>query len=284
MSRDGCTSLGRLLGAHLDGQLDAAKTLEVDDHLASCEVCRERITLDRALRGSLKKAVRISAPEDVRARMLAAMGAETAREARRSDEVSARVESRAMLRHWRTMLPLASAAALAFAWGAAGKQPVAHGTPDVMLAGFGNDDLLREFVAVHSRPLSPERTDPKEVRALERDVGVPVRVPQINHNARFVGGRVLPVRQGSERAAMLQYELVHGGDVQRVSVFIYDPRRVRVGSSNLAPRAVGTAEVRVGHSNGYSVAVLQHGDVGYAVASDLDAESSANLVAAADRE
>jgi anti-sigma factor RsiW len=283
---DTCKSIGRLLGAHLDGQLDAAKTIDVEDHFAACELCRERVALDRAIRGSLKRAVRTTAPDDVRARMLAAMAGQTAREERREQEQEAEgAPGRAMLRHWRTMIPLASAAALALAWGAAAKQPVSHGTPDVMrVAGFGNDDLLREFVAVHSRPIAPERTDPKDVRALERDVGVPVRVPQISR-ARFVGGRVLPVRQGSERAAMLQYEIQQDNGVQqRVSVFIYDPRRVQVNGPNLAPRAVGTAEVRVGHESGYSVAVLQHGDVGYALASDLDPESSARLVAAADGE
>lgn len=282
-STEACKSTGRLLGALLDGQLDPVRTLEVEDHLAACETCQERAALDRAMRGTLKKAVQTKAPDDVRARMLAAMAGESARQTRREDAEAERAE-RGMLRHWRTMLPVASAAALALAWGFAGNQPLAKGTPDVMRAGFGNDDLLRELVAVHSRPLSPERTDPKDVRALERDVGVPVRVPQFNHNARFVGGRVLPVRQGSERAAMLQYEIVQGGGVQRVSVFIYDPRRVQIGGPNLAPRAVGTAEVHVGQANGYSVAVLQHGDVGYALASDLDPDSSAKLVAAADAE
>jgi anti-sigma factor RsiW len=282
-----CSSVGRLLGAHLDGQLDPVKTLDVEEHLGACEVCRERLALDRALRGSLKRAMRAtSAPPDVKERLLAAMAAESSREQKRdASEAAEAASSRSMLRHWRTMLPVASAAALALAWGAAAKQPVSHGTPDVMrVAGFANDDLLRELVAVHSRPLSPERTDPSDVRALERDVGVPVRVPQINRNARFVGGRVLPVRQGSERAAMLQYEIKQGDGVQRVSVFIYDPRRIQVNGPNLAPRAVGTAEVRVGQSNGYSIAVLQHHDVGYALASDLDPESSARLVAAADGE
>ena len=70
-----CTDVVRLLGAHADGQLDPAKTLEVDDHLGSCESCRERVQLDRAIRGSLKKAVRTTAPSNMRARMLAAMTA-----------------------------------------------------------------------------------------------------------------------------------------------------------------------------------------------------------------
>lgn len=296
-----CSSIARLLGAHADGQLDAAKTLEVDDHLGQCETCRERVALDRAIRGSLKKAVKTTTPPDVRARMLAAMAAQTARDERRADVVAAEAAAPAdamfgltesagsgrvsMLRHWRTMLPLASAAAIAVAWGFAGKQPMAVNDSSARLgAGFSNDELVNQFVDVHRRPLRPETPDPKEVRAFEREVGVPVHVPQLEKNAKFVGGRLLPV-QGGERAAMLQYEVAQpSGGVQRVSVFIYDPRRVQIrGAEQLQPRAVGTAEVRVGHAHGYSLAVAQHGAVGYAVASDLE-DASAQYAVAADSE
>jgi len=296
-----CSSIARLLGAHADGQLDAAKTLEVDDHLGQCETCRERVALDRAIRGSLKKAVKTTTPADVRARMLAAMAAQTARDERRADVVAAEAPAPAdamfgltesagsgrvsMLRHWRTMLPLASAAAIAVAWGFAGKQPMAVNDGSARLgAGFSNDELVNQFVDVHRRPLRPETPDPKEVRAFEREVGVPVHVPQLEKNAKFVGGRLLPV-QGGERAAMLQYEVAQpSGGVQRVSVFIYDPRRVQIrGAEQLQPRAVGTAEVRVGHAHGYSLAVAQHGAVGYAVASDLE-DASAQYAVAADSE
>lgn len=298
-----CGSIARLLGAHTDGQLDPAKTLEVDDHLGACETCRERVALDQAIRGSLKKGVRSAAPSDVRLRMLAAMAGQTSRDARldvRSDVASgagttllfdAREERSAnrshlpMVRHWRTMLPLASAAAIALAWGFASKQPMAFSEGAARLgAGFSNDELVNQFVDVHSRPIHPETPDPKEVRAFEREVGVPVHVPQLEKNARFVGGRLLPVH-GGERAAMLQYEVAQAnGGVQRVSVFVYDPRRVQVHSAEqLSPRAVGTSQVRVGQARGYSVAFAQHGSVGYAVASDLE-DSSTQYAVAADRE
>jgi anti-sigma factor RsiW len=324
MSLDACKPMGLLLGAHLDGQLDPVKTLEVEDHVAACEVCRERLALDRALRGSLKKAVKATAPDDVRARMMAALAGEAARQTVRESAPSmlaagvitstasvpselveatgehaldasagrsgsmSRGSRPSMLRHWRTLLPVASAAALVMAWGAAGKQPVVNGMPDTMVPAGLSDDLLRDFVAQHSRPVPPEQQDPKEVRRFERYVGVPVHVhPQITQNggsARFVGGRLVPVH-GGERAAMLQYEMQQpNGGVQRVTLFVYDPRKVQVGGSHLAPRAVGTTEVRVGQTDGYSVAITQRGGVGYAMASDLDAESSANLVAAVDRE
>jgi anti-sigma factor RsiW len=277
---DPCSSVARLLGAYVDGRLDTAKTLEVDDHLTICETCSERIALDRAIRGSLKKTTKTSASDEMKERMLAAMAAESTREQRREDQP----QGRGMLRHWRTMIPMASAAAIALAWGVAAKQPVVT-TSDTMGAGFVNDDLLRQFVAVHSHPMRPEASDPSMVRQFERDVGVPVRFPQKLHkNARFVGGRLLPTANG-ERAALLQYEVAQSnGNVQRVSIFVYDPRRVTVGSKNLAPRAVGTAQVQVGQENGVSVAVTQHGQAGYLVASDLDQDSSAKLVAAVDSE
>jgi anti-sigma factor RsiW len=278
----------RLLGAHADGQLDAVKTIEVDDHLAGCETCRERVALDRAIRGSLKKAVKTNAPDDMRSRMLAAMSAATApavEEAPASQPEPEPAKRPAMLRHWRSTLPFASAAAVALAWGMASRQPMASSDLNTSArAGFSNDELVQQFVDVHSHPIRPETNDSREVRNFEREVGVPVHVVHLDDNARFVGGRLLPV-QGGERAAMLQYEVVRDkGDVRRVSVFVYDPRRVQIHSAEqLPPRAVGTAEVRVGQARGYSVAVAQHGDVGYAVATDMD-ESCAQYVAAVERE
>ena len=306
--RDACKAMALLLGAHLDGQLDAVKTLEVEDHIGACETCRERLALDRALRGSLKKAVKTTAPDDVRARMLAAMAGESARQATRDDELPEVVANEAQstldasagsaaatsngarrpsaLRHWRTMLPLASAAALVMAWGAASKQPVGHASDTMITSSFGNDDLLRDFVGQHSHSLPPEQQDPKQVRQFERYVGMPVRVPQMGQNAHFVGARLVPLHGGDRAAAMLQYEVqgINGGGVQRVTVFVYDPRKIQIGGANLAPRAIGTAEVRVGQTDGYSVALTQHAGVGYAMASDLDPESSANLVSAVERE
>jgi anti-sigma factor RsiW len=293
MTSDGCKEAARLLGAYADGQLDAAKTLEVDDHLASCETCNERIALDRAMRASLKKTTKASAPDDVKARMLAAMSAETNREAARADaeqEKNSPVEEaprgRGMLRHWRTMLPLASAAALTLAWGFAGKQPVTRGVPDVMQGGFANDEALRELVDVHKRPIRPETKDVTAVRGFEPDVGVPVRAVRFKQgNARFVGARIVNM-QGSERSAVLYYEVPQGnnGAVQRVSVFVYDPARVHIGPQNLAPHAVGTAQVQVAQQGGYSVAVRNHGGVAYAYTTDLDPDQSAQLVASAEPE
>jgi anti-sigma factor RsiW len=265
-----CPEFGPLLGPFTDGELEPSKMALVDSHVEQCEGCRERVLLDEATRASLKTVTKQPASDDFKKRVAAAMAAEQTRADVRDKVASGRPVS------WRTVVPLATAAAFALAWGAMSRGPLARTTAsDMSRAGFG-DDLLSDLVAEHSRPLPPERTDPNKVGELGQYVGVPVHVSTFHRpNSHFVGGRVLPVHQ--ERAAMLQYEIQQGGETRRVSVFVFDPRRIQVNAEDFTPRPVGTSEVRVGHANGYSVAVTQHAGVGYALASDMDERQTAEL-------
>jgi anti-sigma factor RsiW len=277
MTMHECRDRVRVLGSYFDGEIEAAKLIEMDEHITTCESCREGVKLLSAMRGSLKRVVRTAAPAGLYERIGNAMAAERAREDARAtgidDESFGSPAPVASLGSWRTMVPLATAAALALMWGAATRGPQGT-TAGEARAGFG-DDLLAELVAQHSQPLPPETTDREAVRRFERYVGVPVRPASFERaGAHLVGGRVVPLH--SQRAAMLQYELGTGG---RVSVLVYDAEKIQVGTANLAPREIGTAEVRVGREKGYSVAVAERGGVGYLVASDLDADKSAQLAA-----
>jgi len=269
-----CPEFGPLLGPFGDGELEPSKMIEVDAHVEHCEGCRERVLLDEAMRHSMKQVVKQAASGDMRTRIAQAMAAEQTRAVARASAAS---KSNA----WRSVVPLATAAAFALAWGAMSRGPIARTTGgDAVRAGLG-DDFLSDLVAEHSRPPPPESTDPQKVDALGQYVGVPVHVAMFRRpNARFVGGRLLPVHQ--ERAAMLQYEIQQGGQMRRVSVFVFDPRRIHVGGDDLTPTPVGSAEVRVGRANGYSVAVTQHAGVGYALATDMDEQRTAELALAAD--
>ena len=273
-----CRDRSRMLGPYLDGELEAAKLIEIDDHIESCETCREEAQLLQAMRGSLKRVVKTSVAGSLRERIGAAMAAERVREdVRSSAEVDPAEGNVAVagLPSWRTMVPLATAAALALVWGAATRGTQARSS-DVR-AGFG-DDLLAELVAEHSQPLPPDATGADAVRKLGRYVGVPVRPTSFERGgAHLIGARVLPLH--TQRAAMLQYAVGTGDDAPRVSVYVYDAQKIQIDSANLSPRAVGSAEVRVGSEKGYSVVVAQRAGVGYLVTSDLDPEKSAQLAA-----
>jgi anti-sigma factor RsiW len=291
----------RLLEAYLDGELDAAGLVDVETHLKGagiegargCELCRERLALARSMRQSLKRVVRTSSQDAVggpsgrdalRARALTAMMAE---QERQGSNVRTLPTGDGRF-HWRTLVPIASAAALALFWGAASRGPLSAFRqearwPDTrgsaMHAGMG-DDLLADLLHEHSNPMPPQWTNPSDVSALDQYIGVPVRPARFEHNgASLVGARVLPLHQ--ERAAMLQYVIGHGASQRRLSVFVYDPRKIQITGPGLSPHTVGTSEVRVGQESGYSVAVTQNGGVGYAVASDLGTEQSAEVLALA---
>jgi hypothetical protein len=111
-------------------------------------------------------------------------------------------------------------------------------------------------------------------------VGFPVSPGNFERaGAHLVGGRVLSLMP-AQRGAMIQYVVGSGDHERRLSVFVYDAQKIpEVGVANLAPRAVGTAEVRVGREKGYSVAAAQRAGVGYLIASDLDPDESARLAA-----
>jgi anti-sigma factor RsiW len=275
-----CRDRARMLGSYLDGEIEPARLLEIDEHIGSCETCREEAQLLRAMRGSLKRVVRTSAPAGLRDRIGVAMTAERAREDVRADAEADALGVKAplvSLSSWRTMVPLATAAALALMWGAATRG--SQGSSTEARAGFG-DDLLAELVMDHQQRLPLDAKDHDAVRGLERYVGVPVHPSSFERgsiNARLVGARVVPLH--AQHAAMLQYEVGTGADTQRVSVIVYDAQKIEIGTANLAPRAVGTAEVRVGREKGYAVAATQRAGVGYLVTGDLDPDRSAQLAA-----
>jgi anti-sigma factor RsiW len=279
---DGCRDVLCLLGPCVDGELDVEKQAELESHVDGCETCQERVALLRAMKGSLRHVTKTEAPAGFRARALAAMQAEQARAVTR--------EAQKRVTPWRTVVPLASAAAFALMWGVMSRGPGARTTAlGAEQAGFG-DELLAELVSEHSKPLPYDARDPSEVQKFEQYVGVPVHTTSLGKNcppgsgpssprpcmhASFVGARVLPVRQ--ERAAMLHYEVQDGNSTRRVSVIVFDPRRIQISDADLQPRPVGTSNVQVGHANGYSVAVTERAGVGYAMAGDLDESQMAEL-------
>jgi anti-sigma factor RsiW len=73
---DACLRFDRWLTPYVDDELDAVHCLEVEQHLAGCEHCRERVALACAMRGSLRMTAHRRAPAGLRERLHAALAEE----------------------------------------------------------------------------------------------------------------------------------------------------------------------------------------------------------------
>jgi anti-sigma factor RsiW len=270
----------------VDGELEPNHTIELQAHLEECVGCADRVKFARASRASVRNMVKtVRAPESLRRRVEIAVAA-----ARHEQSTDVMVGTSRMV-SWRFAGPMAAAAALALVWAAVGKMHNRAVETDGGWASASSDTsnrasmismdaVLDALVDQHANPLPPEATDPSEFIKFDQFVGVPVRMmTQEQLNGHLVGGRMVPIYE--QRAAMLQYVLQSG---RRVSIYIYNPRRVRIDESPaLRERVVEDAPVYTGYVRGYSVAVTDRRGVGYAMASDLDEVESSRLLVAAGR-
>jgi anti-sigma factor RsiW len=283
-----CRRVQPLLEAFADGELAADKVLEVEQHLVECAVCTERVRFGLALHSSTRRAVQSAiapSPAFVE-RLQAALDAEHARE----NELLFEREPRGKLLPWRAIVPVAAAAAFTLVWAAStGKDGVSANAASYESANaVGNDrmgsiasveQLVDELVSYHAKAPAPQVTEPTLVQQLEPEVGVPVRLPSMQHyGARWEGARwegasvVVPMRD--QRAASFRYNL----GSHRVTLYVYDSNRFRLRAM-LEPRVVRDQPVYVGTRRGYSIAAREQRGLGYAVATDLDDRESAELVA-----
>jgi anti-sigma factor RsiW len=270
-----CLDCQRRSSSYVDGELRGTSLVDVEEHLARCETCRERVHLAMALRGTLKRAVHEAAPTAFRDRVTNALRAEMERQAEQERQQA--VPS--VDRRWHYAGALAAAAALLAVtttpWNSSQRTAL---LPFAQNANLEANPAFASLIAEHAHPLPPEQTDPGKVKALGEYVGVPVRTSTLRKSgARLVGGRVLPLQ--SERAAMLTYEMGNPGASHRVSVFIFDPRRIHIEEPSMRARDIGALKLKVGRAQGYSLALMERSGVGYAIASDLEEESSAQLAA-----
>ncbi len=303
MNHATCTQRFRL-DPYVDGALDAVQTLETEAHIDTCACCRESSQFLSALKGAVKKSADLEVSVDFAERMMASakarvvvrpilgavVGAEAADVALEAAKLQ--VNPGGARAGGRTGTAVVTAASmLALAAGAVLFVNVRRAEAERLNAS----QTLGEFLAEHRSPMP---IDTERVHELERYVGIPVRAPFMHGNGhmlhmRLMGGRVLPVM--ASRAAMLQYQVERSMPSNnavsssnetsrlpaavpgRVSVFIYDPAKIRVDDATFEDRRVGEAQVRVGRSSGYSVAVTQRAGVGYAVATDLGTDDTAQM-------
>lgn len=272
---DDCAMFSAQISSYIDGELDPGHNVDVEAHALRCGTCAERIKFLQTMRASVKRTSNVRAPEALRARIATAMVAEKTR-VREADRESF---GGAKLVGWKYAATLAAAATVVLTVAAvknrddaSASKPVRATTTEASMMGF--DSLLDELVALHANPLPPETTNPEELTRFDPLVGVPVRRPAFQPlGASFNGARVHAMRE--RRAALLQYT-VEGN--HRMTVYVFDPRAIAMQATRLQTRVVRERPVYVGKLRGYSVAAAEKGGVGYALATDLDDDRSAQLV------
>ncbi len=276
MHSNSCRQIAPLLEAFGDEELATDKLLEVEQHLVDCATCTERVRLNQALHVSLRTAVRSAAPvsSSFEERIAAALRAE----AHREEDVEGVIEHEALhsrMLSWRTVVPVAAAAALTLVWaGSTSKQQAQNSNGESYASANTADQLLEELVDHHMNARMPQVTEPAMLTQFEPEVGVPLTLPSLkDYGARFVGGSVVPV--SNQHAASLRYMM--GG--HHVTLYVYNSTRVPI-ETRLKQRTVRNEPVYVGDRRGVSIAATEHRGIGYAIATDLNDDESAELVAA----
>jgi anti-sigma factor RsiW len=271
----GCRHFVALLEPFRDGELSPSQVMDVEEHLSECERCTERVRLGEAMRTSLKEMVRADAPvssafED---RIRLALTAEREREERMDPEHDAQIR----MLSWRSIMPIAAAAAVVMVWAASANNRTSDKVSshaDIASTPASVEKLLEDLVSNHQHSAGPQFTEQSLLPQLEPEVGVPVRLPNFkSYGASWEGVSVVPV--SNQRAASLRYRIAG----HKLTVYIYDASRMPVRST-LQQRVVRDEQVYVGSRHGVSIAATERNNgVGYAIATDLNKDESAELVA-----
>lgn len=271
-----CHQLEPLLSAFADGELSPDQVLEVEQHLADCGDCTEKVRFELSLKHTLQRIVHTSPyPEAaLRRRVNAALATERADENQRS-WVSRTVH----WPHWRGVAAFAAAAAVTLIW--TNRQAEIPSTSSMTTAGIAGassasqnvEQLIDDLVSEHATfGNAPTVIEPQAVRAFESEVGVPVRIPQLRQlSAHWVGGKL--VNPGGQRMAAFEYK-VSG---HRVTVYVFDPQRAPI-HARLKAQVIHNKPVFLGTRRGYSIAAIERRGVGYAVATDLGNNESAEII------
>lgn len=269
-----CQEIRPYLEAFSDQELSPERTLDVERHVAQCESCQAEVEMSRTLAIVTRSAVsEVPCCPDFQARLCRSLAEE-----RRRQEAPAVPAPRPLT--WRTISPIAAAAAMALLFGAAQRQG-SDGVTRPLIASTENqlmDVLLRHHSAP---PPTPALSALDLVQRMEPRLGFPVHPPNLErYGARFVGASLVNVDQTP--AASLHYSMTNG---RRLTFYVYDPEKLplRAAVRTLHPRVVQNQAVFVGHRRGYSIATCERHGVGYAVTTELGDAESAELVAALDR-
>jgi anti-sigma factor RsiW len=236
-----CQQIQKLIHAHLDGELDAANTLDVDAHLADCPACYESWRRLSALRGALRnQELRFPVPDRLRRNVLAA-----------TKQAEAAEREPAAGRRWFQQAGWAAAAAILLA--------------SLLAFHFRSslqreDRLLAELTSSHVRSLMVDHltdvasTDQHTIKPWfdgKLDFAPPVK-DLSDSGFPLIGGRMEYV-DGHSAAA-----LVYAHQKHFLNLFVWPSK------------SVSPAKARTTQHNGYNLIQWSDGKMDFEVVSDLN--------------
>ncbi len=256
-----CELIRRHAGVFVDGELDPATQLELEQHIARCAACRDQLAFEHAYRHQVRDAlaVPVAAPASLRERCLVALDREPQ---------SART-------HASRRVAVASAAAVLVVG------VVALG-PNLRTADDDIEASLEDIVSLHSSRLPADVAVAKDVeppmaavsRYFRGKLAFPVRPAEFeSREVRLVGARLSNVR--ARRAAALYYELANG---RRMTVVVTD---APVDDDVAEPVQLGDRSLFYRDVRGYPVPVRREAGLTYAFTGDADRDTMLRLAAQA---
>jgi anti-sigma factor RsiW len=254
-----CAAVERCLDAVLDEEVDPSTRIAVDQHVATCAACDERIAFARWLKNRLRSDAKLAAPAALRERV------EHALERERSPFSSLRLDG-----SWRATAAMAAMALLVFGVGGAlqlkGQRSVAAMAP-----------LFEDVVRAHTRSYPAEVAQREQVPAYFAErVGFAVQpVDFRDPGVRFVGARHAEV--GGRHAVTLQYE-ARGRPMTVVAFKPPADAIEQAGGGEVDQEGRHLRYVQVGR---HVVPLVEHRGVVYAVVGDLELEDALRLAAQA---
>jgi len=243
-----CAGIQRFVDTYLDAEFGETERSEFENHLQSCDSCRQKVKLQAEWRVAIRQtAPREKAPAALRNRVQRSI----------ANEARGRKSWRGFVTR---VLPVAAAAGIA---------------ATAMVAHFSLSPVAADVIAKHQRRMPVEISGGSDqVKQWFSDkVQFPVRPPSLCSSCSLRGGRLAEV--ANQQAAYLVYD-VNGN---KVSVFIFDPASVPLTLPQKA--TVQNREVYLDQEHGYNVALYRDHGVGYAIAGDLDRDQMLKLVSAA---
>lgn len=248
-----CTEIQNLLHAYVDGELDAARNFEIEQHLHSCPDCRSvQRNLATLKRGVTTSAPYFKAPADLRHRVLAAVRETAGAE---SDVVETPRTTRSYRPPWSWAIGMAACLAIGF-----------FSAQFVAPRHTEDSALVRELTACHVRSLLATHlmdvvsTDQHTVKPWfdgKLDFAPPVKdlatsgYPLLGGRLDYIGGRTVAV-------------LIYKRQNHVINLFIW-------------PSANNADAPQAGNWNGYNLVQTNAGGMTYWAVSDVNQESLAEF-------